>query len=89
MRKRRPTELCGHVVQADVVGGGGSVGAVWETGQEPVAQQAQTLLLPAHPPLTLLPVFNILLEKKTPAKRLLFSIWRAAKIVLYYRFKDI
>lgn len=63
-RKRRPTELCGHVVQADVVGGGGGVGAVWETGQEPVAQQAQTLLLPAHPPLTLLPVFNILLEKK-------------------------
>lgn len=64
VRKRRPTELCGHVVQADVVGGGGGVGAVGETGQEPVAQQAQTLLLPAHPPLTLLPVFNILFKKK-------------------------
>lgn len=63
-RKRSPTELRGHVVQADVVGGGGSVGAVWETGQEPVAQQAQTFLLPAYPPLALLPVFNILLEKK-------------------------
>lgn len=89
VRKRRPTELCGHVVQADVVGGGGGVGAVGETGQEPVAQQAQTLLLPAHPPLTLLPVFNILFKKNPPAIRLLFSIWRAAKTVLYYRFKDI
>lgn len=74
-RKRRPTELCGHVVQADVVGGGGGVGAVWETGQEPVAQQAQTLLLPAHPLLTLLPVFNILLKKNPPAIRLLFFFY--------------
>lgn len=59
MRKTRPTKLRGHVVQADVVAGS-SVRAVWKTGQEPVTQQAQTLLFPAHPPLTLLPIFNIL-----------------------------
>lgn len=38
-KKRMPTELRGHVVQADVVGGS-SVRAVRETGQEPVTQQA-------------------------------------------------
>lgn len=71
--RKSPTELRGHVVQADVVGGG-SFGAVWETGQEPVAQQAQTLLLPAHPPLTLLPVVSILFETKRSAIIPIFSM---------------